>query len=110
MQQTITAFVENSTAAVKTKDVSLLSAALSDDCVKMYRPLSFANKYPQFFKAKATNAEYEAQTEMKLHSMSDVVQNVTRTVIDTHQRVANVWIEKILHTVAGSTSSVEVIF
>lgn len=110
MQQTITTFVENTTAAVKKKDVSLLSTALSDDCVKMYRPLSFVNKYPQFFKAQITNTEYEAQMKMELQTISDVVQNVTRTVIDAHQRVANVWIEKIVHTVNGSTSSVEVIF
>lgn len=110
MQETITAFVENNTAAVKKKDVSLLSSVLSDDCVKMYRPLSFVNKYPQFFKSQVTNAEYEAQMKMELHTMVDVEQNVTRTVIDAHQRVANVWIEKTVHTVDGSTSSVEVIF
>lgn len=51
MQETITAFVENNTAAVKKKDVSLLSSVLSDDCIKMSRPLSLVNKYPQFFKA-----------------------------------------------------------
>lgn len=110
IQETITAFVENNTAAVKKKDVSLLSSVLSEDCVKMYRPLSFVNKYPQFFKSKVTNAEYEAQMKMELHTMVDVAQNVTRTVIDAHQRVANVWIEKTVHTVDGSTSSVEVIF
>lgn len=108
MQETITAFVENNTAAVKKKDVSLLSSVLSDDCVKMYRPLSFVNRYPQFFKAQVTNAEYEAQMKMELHTMIDVAQNVTRTVIDAHQRVANVWIEKTVHTVDGSSSSVEV--
>lgn len=48
--------------------------------------------------------------KMELHTMIDVAQNVTRTVIDAHQRVANVWIEKTVHTVDGSTSSVEVIF
>lgn len=110
MQETITAFVDNNTAAVKKKDVSLLSSVLSGDCVKMYRPLSFVNKYPQFFKAQVTNAEYEEQMKMELQTMSDVEQNVTRTVIDAQQRVANVWIEKILHTVDGSSSSVEVIF
>lgn len=110
IQETITTFVENNTAAVKKKDVSLLSSVLSDDCVKMYRPLSFVNKYPQFFKSQVTNAEYEAQMKMELHTMVDVAQNVTRTVIDAHQRVANVWIEKTVHTVDGSTSSVEVIF
>lgn len=109
IQETITAFVQNNTTAVKAKDVSLLSSVLSADCVKMYRPLSFVNKYPQFFKAQITNAEYEAQMQMELQTMSDVVQNVTRTVIDAHQRVANVWIEKTVHTVNGSTSSVEVI-
>lgn len=46
MQETITAFVENNTAAVKTKDVSLLSRVLSDDCVKLYRPLSLVKRYP----------------------------------------------------------------
>lgn len=109
MQETITAFVENNTAAIKKKDVSLLSSVLTDDCVKLYRPLSFVNKYPQFFKAPVTNAEYEAQTKMKLSTMIDVEQNVTRTVIDVHQRVANVWIEKIVHMFDGSSSSVEVI-
>ncbi|KAI7779383.1 hypothetical protein LA080_000862 [Diaporthe eres] len=110
MQETITAFVENNTAAVKKKDVSLLSSVLSDNCVKMYRPLSFVNRYPQFFKAQVTNAEYEAQMKMELHTMVDVAQNVTRTVIDAHQREANVWIEKTVHTVDGSSSSVEVIY
>lgn len=110
MQETITAFVQNNTAAVKKKDVSLLSSVLSDDCVKMYRPLSFVNKYPQFFKAQITNAEYEAQMKMELQTMSDVVQNVTRIVIDAHQRVANVWIEKTVCTDDGSKSSVEVMF
>lgn len=46
MQEAITAFVQNNTIAVKTKYVSLLSSVLSDSCVKMYRPLSFVNKYP----------------------------------------------------------------
>lgn len=108
IQETITKFVENNTAAVKNKDVSLLSSALHDNCVKMYRPLSFVNKYPQFFKSQITNAEYEAQMTMELNTMSDVGQNVTRTVIDAHQRVANVWIEKTVHTVNGTKSSVEV--
>lgn len=84
MQETITAFVENNTAAVKKKDVFLLSSVLSDDCIKMSRPLSLVNKYPQFFKAQLTNAEYEAQTSMKLHNMIDVEQKVNRTVIDAH--------------------------
>lgn len=110
MQETITAFVQNNTTAVKKKDVSLFSSVLSDYCVKMYRPLSFVKKYPQFFKAQITNAEYEAQMKMELQTMSDVVQNVTRTVVDAHQRVANIWIEKTVHTVDGSQSSVEVIF
>lgn len=109
MQETITAFVENNTAAVKKKDVSLLSSVLSDDCVRMYRPLSFVNKYPQFFKAQLTNAEFEEQMKMELQTMSDTEQNVTRTVIDAQQRVANVWIEIILQMVDGSSSSVEVI-
>lgn len=109
MQETITAFVQNSTTAVKRKDVSLLSSVLTDDCVKMYRPLSFVNKYPQFFKAQITNAEYEAQVETKFQTMLDVEQNVTRTVIDAHQGVANVWIEKTVHEVDGSKNFVEVI-
>lgn len=45
---------------------------------------------------------------MKLHNMIDVEQKVNRTVIDAHQRVANIWIEKTVHTVDGSTISVEV--
>lgn len=108
MQETITVFNHNNTTAVKKKDVSLLFSVLTDNCVKMYRPLSFVNKYPQFFKAETTNAEYEAQTKMKLHVMSDVEQKVTRTVIDAHQRVANVWIEKTVYLVDGSKSTVEV--
>lgn len=108
IQETITTFNQNNTNAVKQKDVSLLSSVLTDDCVKLYRPLSFVNKYPQFFKAETTNAEYEAQTKIKLHVMSDVAQNVTRTVIDAHQRVANVWIEKTVYLVDGSKSTVEV--
>lgn len=38
--------------------------------------------------------------------MTDVVQNVNQTVIDAHQRVANVWIEKIVYSVDGSKSKV----
>ncbi|POS70321.1 hypothetical protein DHEL01_v211283 [Diaporthe helianthi] len=110
IQGTITAFVENNTAAVKNKNVSLLSSQLSDNCVKEYRPLSFVRKYPQFFKSQVTNAEYEAQMSMELNTMTDVKQNVTRTVIDAHQRVANVWIDKTVYTVDGSESSVEVIY
>ncbi|KAG8156341.1 hypothetical protein KVR01_013793 [Diaporthe batatas] len=110
IQETVTAFVENNTAAVKNKDVSLLSSKLSSNCVKEYRPLSFVRKYPQFFKPQVTNAEYEAQMAMDLNTMTDVKQNVTRTVIDAHQRVANLWIEKTVYTVDGSTSSVEVIY
>ncbi|ROW11923.1 hypothetical protein VPNG_05171 [Cytospora leucostoma] len=110
IQETITGWVENNTAAVKKKDVSLFSSFLSDNCVRLYRPLSFVNKYPQYFKAELTNAEYESQKSMELHTMLDVVQNVTRTVIDAPQRVANVWIEKTVHTADGSTSSVEVIY
>ena len=108
IQETVRAFVENNTAAVKKKDVSLLSSVLSKDCVKVYRPLSFVNKYPRFFKPQITNAEYEAQMQGELQTMSDVEQNVTRTVIDAHQRVANVWIEKTVYTADGSKSSVEV--
>lgn len=107
IQETITAFVENNTAAVKTKDVSLLSSKLSDDCTKEYRPLSFVRKYPGFFKPQ-TNAEYEAEKTMEFKTMVDVKQNVTRTVIDAHQRVANVWIEKTVYAVDGSESCVEV--
>lgn len=49
MQNTITAFVQNNTTAVKSKNVSLLSSVLSDNCVKMYRPLSFVNKISAVF-------------------------------------------------------------
>lgn len=110
IQGIVIAFVGNNTLAVKTKDVSLFSSNLADDCVKMYRPLSFVNRYPQFFKSQITNEEYEAQMEMEMQTMVDVEQDVTRTVIDAPQRVANVWIKKTVHTTNGSTSSVEVIY
>ena len=42
--------------------------------------------------------------------MSDMAQNVTRTVMDARQRVANVWIEKTVHTADVSKNSVKVIF
>lgn len=64
MQETTTAFVENDTAAIRKKDVSLLSSVPTEDCVKMHRLLSFVNKYPQFFKTPTTNAEYEAQVKI----------------------------------------------
>lgn len=50
------------------------------------------------------------QETMELHNMTDVVQNVTWTVVDAHQRVANVWIEKIVYTVNGTTSPIELIY
>ncbi|KAI0199937.1 hypothetical protein F4808DRAFT_430865 [Astrocystis sublimbata] len=108
IQKTIDVFVENNTLAVKQKDVTLLSSVLAEHCSRMYRPLSFIQQYPHFFKSRITNAEYEAQMKGELLTMQDVSQHVTRTVIDTTQRAANVWIEKTVHTTASS-STVEVV-
>ncbi|KAI0595010.1 hypothetical protein F4775DRAFT_570975 [Biscogniauxia sp. FL1348] len=110
LQETTNAFVENNTLAVKKKDASLFSAILSDDCIRMYRPLSFVQRYPQFFKPQITNADYEAQMKVELQTMKDVSQKVTRTVIDTAQRRATIWTEQTITAPDQSKSSVEVIW
>ncbi|KAI1494406.1 hypothetical protein F5X96DRAFT_617785 [Biscogniauxia mediterranea] len=110
LQQTTNAFLENNTLAVKNKDVSLFSAILTEDCIRMYRPLSFIQRYPQFFKPQITNADYEAQMQVELQTMKDVSQKVTRTVIDTAQRRATIWTEQTITTPDQSKSTVEVIW
>lgn len=109
IQSTINAFIENNTQAVKQRDTSLLSAILAKDCIRQYRPLSFIKRYPQFFKPQITNADYEAQMQGELHTMKDVAQNVTRTVIDSVERKATLWVETTIWT-PESQSTVEVIF
>lgn len=109
LQKTVDAFVNNNTQAVKKKDHALFSEALAEDCVRLYRPLSFVNRYPQFFKKEITNAEYEAQMKVELLTMQDVAQNVTKTVIDAEQRRATLWVEKTVFTVDGGKSVVEVV-
>ncbi|KAI1364389.1 hypothetical protein F5Y08DRAFT_307056 [Xylaria arbuscula] len=109
IQSTINAFIENNTQAVKQRDTSLLSVILAKDCIRQYRPLSFINRYPQFFKPQLTNADYEAQMQQELHTMKDVEQKVTRTVIDSVERKATLWVETTLWS-PESKSTVEVIF
>lgn len=107
IQETITAFVENNTAVVKEKNVSLFSVKLTDDCLREYRPQSLVSKWPQYF-TSLSNAEYEAREAMELPSKADVKQDVTRTVIDAHQRLADVWIDTTMWTSDGSEICVEV--
>ncbi|KAK9420363.1 putative SnoaL-like domain-containing protein, partial [Seiridium unicorne] len=83
LQKTADIFVENNTLAVKRRDASLFSAILTDDCVRIYRPLSFLERYHQFFKKEITNADYEAQMGIELQTMQEVSQKVTRSSIDT---------------------------
>ncbi|GAW14105.1 hypothetical protein EKO27_g11442 [Xylaria grammica] len=109
IQKTIDAFIENNTQAVKQKNTNLLSAILAKDCIRMYRPLSFIQRYPQFFKPQITNADYEAQMQHELQTMQDVRQDVTRTVIDTTERKATLWVETTVFT-TDSQNKVEVIF
>ncbi|KAI1499877.1 hypothetical protein F5X99DRAFT_388506 [Biscogniauxia marginata] len=110
LQETANAFVENNTLAVKQKDTSIFSAILAEDCIRIYRPLSFIQRYPQFFKPHITNADYEAQMNIELQTMKDLSQKVTRTVIDTAQRRATIWTEQTITTPDQSKSSVEVIW
>lgn len=109
LQKTIDAFVANNTQAVKTKNLSLFSEVLAQDCVRMYRPLSFVKRYPQFFKAEITNDDYEAQMKIELQTMKDVSQKTTRTIIDTTERTAVIWSEQTVSTFGGDTNVVEVI-
>lgn len=110
LQKTADAFVENNTLGVKNKDTSLFSAILTEDCVRMYRPLSFTERYPQFFKTHITNADYEAQMKMELQTMHEVSQKVTRTVIDSTERRATIWTEQTITTPDKSQRKVEVIW
>lgn len=110
LQKTVNAFVDNNTQAVKKKDPSLFSAILTEDCVRTYRPQSFVNRYPQFFKPQITNDDYEAQMKVELQTMKDVSQKITRTVIDTTERAAVIWTEQTITIPDGSKKSVEVIW
>ncbi|TRX98699.1 hypothetical protein FHL15_000041 [Xylaria flabelliformis] len=111
LQRTIDTFLENNMLAVKKKDISLFSIALSEDCVRMYRPLSFTRRYPQFFKPEINNSDYEAQMKMELQTMREVSQKVTRMVIDTTQRRASIHTEQSILTVDGhSENTVETIY
>ncbi|KAI3323927.1 hypothetical protein HD806DRAFT_495993 [Xylariaceae sp. AK1471] len=110
LQNTINTFVSNNTLAVKTKDTSLLSAILTPDCIRLYRPLSIINRYPAFFKPRLTNADYEAQMEHELRTMQDVSQEITSTIIDTAERKAVIWTEQTVYTINGSKNFVEVVW
>ncbi|KAI0106230.1 hypothetical protein GGR51DRAFT_518309 [Nemania sp. FL0031] len=111
LQGTIDTFLENNMLAVKRKDISLFSAVLSEDCVRIYRPLSLIRRYPQFFKPEIKNADYEAQMEIELQSMKDVSQKITRTVIDTTQRRATICSEQTVTTGDGELkNTIEVIW
>lgn len=110
LQQTIETFLENNTQGVKTKDASRFSAVLSDDCVRLYRPFSFINRYPQFFKKEITNADYEAQMAVELQTFNDVRQEVTRTTIDAVQRIATLWTTQHVTMIDGTKRTVEVIW
>ncbi|KAI1744059.1 hypothetical protein F4680DRAFT_406066 [Xylaria scruposa] len=101
LQRTIDTFLENNMLAMKKKDISLFSVALSEDCVRMYRPLSLTRRYPQFFKPEINNSDYEAQMKMELQTMREVSQKVTRTVIDTTQRRASIHTEQTILTDDG---------
>jgi hypothetical protein len=100
LQSTIDTFLDNNTRAVRQQDPSLLSAALTADCLHLLRPRSFVHRYPQFIKPQLTNAEYEAQKAVEFRTMKDVHQKVTRTVIDTDARAAVVWVEMSISTAA----------
>ncbi|KAM0816005.1 putative SnoaL-like domain-containing protein [Seiridium cardinale] len=110
LQKTADIFVENNTLAVKRRDASLFSAILTDDCVRIYRPLSFLERYHQFFKKEITNADYEAHMGIELQTMQEVSQKVTRSSIDTTQRRATLWTEQTITTTDQSKKVVEMIW
>ncbi|KAI0489834.1 hypothetical protein F4859DRAFT_462545 [Xylaria cf. heliscus] len=111
LQKTIDTFLENNMLAVEKNDTSLFSIALAEDCVRMYRPLSIIQRYPQFFQREYKNAEYEARMKFELQTMREVSQNITRTVIDTAQRRASIHSEQIIVTADDpSKNVVEVIW
>ncbi|KAI5925348.1 hypothetical protein F4810DRAFT_708734 [Camillea tinctor] len=84
LERTANAFLKNNTLAVKQKDVSLFSAILSEDCIRIYRPLSFIQKtYPK---------------------------ESLEPVIDTTQRRATIWTEQTITTLDESKSTVELIW
>ncbi|KAI0169609.1 hypothetical protein GGR52DRAFT_573671 [Hypoxylon sp. FL1284] len=110
LQNTINTFLSNNALAVKKRDVTLFTAIMTEDCKRIYRPLSFVQRYPQFFKDESTNSDYQAQMKIELQTMADVTEKVNRTVIDTVERKATVWTEQTVYTVNGSKNPVEVIF
>ena len=110
LQKTINAFLDNNTQAVKTKDASLLSAILTNDCIRSYRPLSFVNRYPQVLKPHLTNEDYETHMRIDFEYMKDVSQNISRTVIDTTQRAAVIWTEQTITMADGSKKVIEIIW
>ncbi|ETS87128.1 hypothetical protein PFICI_00956 [Pestalotiopsis fici W106-1] len=110
IENTIKTFGENNTLGVKTKDTSLFSSVLAENCIRQYRPFAFINRYPQFFKKEITNADYEAQMKVELQTMQEVVQDLTKTSIDEVQRTATIWTTQNVTTVDGTKRTVEVIW
>jgi hypothetical protein len=109
LQKTIDTFLANNVQAVKSKDTSLYSSVLAEECIRMYRPLTYVTRFSQFFKPQLTNAEFEEQMKLEFQVMTDISSNVNRTVIDTTQRAAVVWVEQEVTTVNGGTNTVEVV-
>ncbi|KAI1804580.1 hypothetical protein F4811DRAFT_275065 [Daldinia bambusicola] len=110
IQKTIDRFLANNDLGVKNRDPSIFSAVLTDDCLRVYRPASFVARYPQFFKAQISNADYEAQMRVELATMRAVSQTVSRTTIDPAQRRATLWTEQAVTTADGAVTRVELIW
>ncbi|KAK8103053.1 hypothetical protein PG984_016199 [Apiospora sp. TS-2023a] len=105
MEATLHAFVENNTRAVNTRNPSLLSAVLADDCVRHYRPRSFVRRHAAFLRPRLTNAEYEAQMAVELQGVAGLRQTITRVVVDAPARRAVVWVEATVTAAAAAADT-----
>ncbi|KAI6087148.1 hypothetical protein F4821DRAFT_237145 [Hypoxylon rubiginosum] len=88
MEATLTAFLENHSVAVRTKDASVLSALLSPECTRHLHPAPYVTAYP-FIKAVETNAEYEARMASELGVMEEAHLEILNIVVDPARRKAS---------------------
>ncbi|KAI8962614.1 hypothetical protein F5Y11DRAFT_182223 [Daldinia sp. FL1419] len=92
MESTLTKYFENSTLAAQTKDVSLISAVLTPDCLRYLKPAAYAESYPSI-KAVETNVEYEARMALEFAVLEESTASILEIVIDPVKRKGSAHVE-----------------
>ncbi|KAI1105756.1 hypothetical protein F4804DRAFT_303433 [Jackrogersella minutella] len=107
MEATLMEFLENYLIAVRTKDVSSLSATLTPECTRHLKPANFVTAYP-FIKAVETNADYEARMAPELALMEDTHHKVLNYVVDPVRRTASAYSEHWTKLANQEPTSIEI--